>query len=142
MGDKCIIEGMPIRRPSILGSSNPNYKGGGTIPTTGGYLVRYVHGVRVYEHRRVWEEAHGRIPYGAVIHHIDGNPSNNDLANLQMIQTQGEHRTLHRCPPCVLCGKKGHIAGLCDRHYRMTKRWREAILSGKVIRKTRRIVGR
>ena len=33
-------------------------------------------------HRAIWEFHNGQIPRGYVIHHIDGNPLNNDLENL------------------------------------------------------------
>jgi hypothetical protein len=46
-------------------------------------------------HRVVWESAHGPLADGLVVHHIDENPSNNDLSNLQAM-TIGEHRVLHQ----------------------------------------------
>lgn len=42
-----------------------------------------------YEHRRVV-----KCPKGMVVHHIDGNKSNNDISNLR-IMTAGEHTRLH-----------------------------------------------
>lgn len=46
----------------------------------------------VLEHRLVVERRLGRylIP-GEVVHHIDGNPSNNDDANLRLFGSQSEH---------------------------------------------------
>jgi hypothetical protein len=38
---------------------------------------------RQYVHRLVWESHFGPIPPGYIIHHIDGNPTNNDIGNLQ-----------------------------------------------------------
>lgn len=35
-----------------------------------------------YEHRVVYRKAHGSIPFGWEVHHIDGNPSNNFILNL------------------------------------------------------------
>jgi HNH endonuclease len=45
-------------------------------------------------HRKVWEDAHGDIPDGHLIHHIDGDPSNYALENLQML-TYSQHQRLH-----------------------------------------------
>jgi len=36
-------------------------------------------------HRFVWESNNGPIPSGNIIHHIDGNPLNNDISNLAAI---------------------------------------------------------
>jgi uncharacterized CHY-type Zn-finger protein len=41
-------------------------------------------------HRDVWEFYNGEIPKGYHIHHIDGNPSNNEISNLQLIEAS-EH---------------------------------------------------
>lgn len=45
-------------------------------------------------HIEVWKAANGEIPKGCEIHHIDFNPSNNALENLQCL-TVSEHRSLH-----------------------------------------------
>jgi spore maturation protein CgeB len=45
-------------------------------------------------HRAIWEAAHGPIPPDHHIHHIDGNPSNNDLSNLQCM-LKGDHHRMH-----------------------------------------------
>ena len=45
-------------------------------------------------YRKVWEIANGKIPDGLEIHHIDGNHSNNDLANLKLVTIQ-EHLEIH-----------------------------------------------
>jgi hypothetical protein len=47
------------------------------------------------EHRAVWIDNHGSIPDGAVIHHINGDRSDNRIENLEMYETNGEHR--HEC---------------------------------------------
>lgn len=50
----------------------------------------------VPEHRLIWETAHGvELKRSDFIHHIDGNPANNALDNLQRM-TQKEHADLHR----------------------------------------------
>lgn len=48
----------------------------------------------LYQHRVVWEAAHGPIPAGFHVHHIDENPANNSLDNLLLVSA-AEHRRLH-----------------------------------------------
>jgi hypothetical protein len=60
------------------------------------------------EHCIVWETANGPIPAGHVIHHIDEDPRNNDIGNLQLM-TRAAHSKLHnqRHPltkACEVCG--------------------------------------
>src|SRR3990167_9437272 len=60
-------------------------------------------------HRAIWKSVHGDIPKGAFVHHIDGNPLNNNIYNLALMQA-GEHARHHfaeRKPvdaECVRCG--------------------------------------
>jgi len=61
----------------------------------GGYLIDTVEGKIIYEHRKVWEQYHGRkIPTGLRIHHIDGNRLNNSVENLQLVNWQS-HQRIH-----------------------------------------------
>lgn len=39
---------------------------------------------RVLQHRRIWFDANGPIPDGAVVHHINGNKTDNRLENLEL----------------------------------------------------------
>lgn len=48
----------------------------------------------LYQHRVVWEAAHGPIPAGHHVHHIDENPANNAIENLRLVSA-AEHRRLH-----------------------------------------------
>jgi hypothetical protein len=41
-----------------------------------------------YIHRLVWEAFVGEIPKGMTIDHIDGNPNNNNLNNLQLLSSR------------------------------------------------------
>lgn len=86
-------------------------------------------------HVAIWEFYRGEIPEGYVIHHIDFNPANNALSNLQMME-RGEHMKLHNAArqkklfTCTYCGKQFYkydnrndtehnfCSYLCD------KRWR------------------
>src|SRR5579863_330996 len=45
-------------------------------------------------HRDIWQDAHGPIPPGYQIHHIDGNSLNNQLSNLECL-TAREHLAKH-----------------------------------------------
>lgn len=62
-------------------------------------------------HREIWKATHGEIPNGYEIHHVDFNPSNNALENLQCL-TKAEHKNIHmdarRTIPkvCAYCGKE------------------------------------
>lgn len=46
-------------------------------------------------HLAVWRYHNGEIPRGACIHHIDGDRSNNDIGNLQLMPTISSHGKLH-----------------------------------------------
>ena len=65
---------------------------------------------RVAIHRAVWFYQHGEIPNEYKIHHIDENPANNHISNLQML-TNAEHKKIHNqiSNPkeyiCKNCGK-------------------------------------
>lgn len=87
----------------------------GEHKTTGkGYLRFRKHDGRLQmEHRIVWEEHYGKIPEGMQIHHIDGDKTNNDISNLQLL-TPLEHSRIHDgCifknntwyKPCKVCGE-------------------------------------
>jgi len=45
-------------------------------------------------YRKLWEENYGIIPKGFVIHHLDGDHDNDDLANLLMLPAD-IHRRYH-----------------------------------------------
>lgn len=49
---------------------------------------------RILLHRAIWEHYNGEIPKGYDIHHKDGNPSNNDISNLECC-TRKEHFRKH-----------------------------------------------
>ena len=72
-------------------SSAPRLPSGSGYRNPRGYIVLRRNGKRVFEHREVWEQAHGPIPEGGVIHHKDHNPANNSLENLELIDRNGTH---------------------------------------------------
>lgn len=49
-------------------------------------------------HRIVWEFHNGPIPDGFDVHHSDGDKTNNDIANLQLL-SECEHGHLHMSTP-------------------------------------------
>ena len=55
------------------------------------YIQFKKNGKHWYEHRYVWTQAHGEIPKGMVIHHINGNTKDNRLENLACV-TQQENK--------------------------------------------------
>lgn len=63
------------------------------IPNTR-YKTKIINGVRYTAHRLIWEEAHGPIPEGHEIHHVNGDGTDNRLENLVCLSTS-EHRLLH-----------------------------------------------
>ena len=45
-------------------------------------------------HRQIYIDNHGPIPEGYIVHHIDGNPENNDPSNLECVSPK-EHSQRH-----------------------------------------------
>lgn len=79
---------------NIVGEHHPNWTGGRQIQN--GYVFLNVGGGRrVQEHRIIAEQKIGRklLP-SEVVHHIDGDKTNNDPSNL-VVLTRAEHRALH-----------------------------------------------
>jgi len=77
-------------------------------------LRKTVDGKHYYkdEHVYVWELYNGEKPKGYNIHHIDENPSNNDISNLELLSFSG-HKRRHSghilkdgawWKPCGMCG--------------------------------------
>lgn len=82
---------------------------------------------RRYDHQDVAEQSIGRpLQSDEVVHHRDGDTSNNDPSNLQ-VMTRAEHMRLHagtthrwagQWDCCVECGtteRRHHGRGLCER---------------------------
>ena len=68
----------------------------------------------VWEHIRVVERALGKyLPSTAIVHHMDGNPSNNAPKNLVVCPDQAYHKLLHqRAVAFAACGDASALK--CD----------------------------
>lgn len=69
-------------------------------------------------HVALWEHAHGPVPSGCVIHHIDRNPSNNRIENLECVGGK-RHGELHPYTYERLEQAKTHLDAVRDG----TKEW-------------------
>src|SRR6185437_2878135 len=74
-----------ITKISIINSKQRILK-----PSTnfGGYLSINVHSMKKQIHRLIWEHCRGLIPSDVEIDHIDDNPANNSIENLQLLTHQ------------------------------------------------------
>lgn len=72
-------------------------------------------------HRVIWEEYHGKIPAGYIVHHKDGNKTNNSIENLELME-RGKHTSIHNSTGkklCLIdnCKNLANAKGLCPKHY-------------------------
>ena len=80
---------------NIKGNRNPNWNGG-KFTDCRGYVFILVGDNYIMEHRLVVEQHLGRrLNFKEKVHHINGNPSDNRLENLQIV-SQSEHAKIHR----------------------------------------------
>lgn len=65
------------------------------------------------------------------VHHIDGNPRNNDLSNLQRL-CRSCHIKAHRPQQtCSICGQKVKGYGYCNKHYIRFKKFGDPLMGEK-----------
>ena len=74
-------------------------------------------------HRRIYEDSFGCIPDGFHVHHIDGNPSNNNPENLECV-SPSEHADRHPHDEEWLSAQNAHLNKI--RH--LTKEWHSSDL--------------
>ena len=76
------------------GPKSPFWKGGTMRPD--GYLVVCIGQRHILLHRHIMEQHLDRpLDPREVVHHLDGNPLNNDLSNLSLLPSKGAHRSGH-----------------------------------------------
>lgn len=104
---------------------------------TNGYLRKP--DTRTYLHRDIWESVHGPIPSGMVVHHLNENKLDNNIANLEIIFS-GAHTSMHHIgkpkprprADCTVngCERKARGRNLCDLHHQRVKAFtRKGLLS-------------
>ena len=93
----------------------PNFRSGIKRDRTGhlykrvpGHPYGTKYGSYVAVHRLVMEEHLGRyLKPSEVVHHIDGNPANNDISNLQLFANNQEHLSATLAGKCPNWSPKG-----------------------------------
>lgn len=77
----------------------------------------------ILAHRFEMSKAIGRaLAVGEVVHHINGNKTDNRIENLLLLKSQADHRRLHKkrkeeIIKCSICGRPQRCKGLCREHY-------------------------
>lgn len=83
----------------------------------GHWQVKCPDGKFRYEHRVVWEAAHGPIPSNAMIHHKNHDPLDNRLENLEAL-SRSEHMRTHMLHDGSERAKRIGQKGLASRYHR------------------------
>lgn len=65
------------------------------------------------------------------VHHIDGNPQNNDLSNLQRLCRSCHIKVHHPYKTCSICGKRVKGYGYCNKHYIRFKKYGDPLMGAK-----------
>ena len=68
-------------------------------PTTDGYKLVNTSMGYIPEHRFVWQNAHGKLPSGYVVHHINGKKSDNRLENLVALPRNKHNSSMKQSEP-------------------------------------------
>lgn len=92
-GLKGFQKGHPYGKRFVKGDI-PKTKNKGNGYLLGGYKVYRINNKIHFEHHLIWEYYYGEIPSGNIIHHINGDKTDNRIENLEMM-TIVEHVNLH-----------------------------------------------
>lgn len=81
--------------PQFTGENSPCWKGG-TIGKNG-YHYMCIDNKRILKHRYIMEKYLNRLlKKQEIVHHIDGNPLNNEISNLMIFPNQSAHKKYHQ----------------------------------------------
>lgn len=96
--------GAPIRNKNALGHKGPRKRGGPLSLNRDGYFCTIDRtGYPQLVHRACWEVCRGTIPEGHVVHHINGDVTDNRIENLACMLL-GEHTRMHAAERRTRCG--------------------------------------
>lgn len=119
-------------RKTLVGPKSPNWKNGRGIKADGYVYVWHPtrlrengHHDRVQEHRLIMTQHIGReLKRHEIVHHVDGNKTNNVLENLRLCQSVKEHMQFHLkprqeyvCPSCEITFERLPSQVRCKRPY-------------------------
>ena len=95
-GVKMRPRGAPLGNKYREGTAGNRKRGGPLSCSAEGYLCSQSRGGEKYSvHRACWEAYHGRIPSWYVVHHNNGNRTDNRIENLACMLCS-DHTSMHR----------------------------------------------
>jgi len=86
------------------------------------YKKIWADGKTQWAHRVVWKEAHGDIPEGMTVDHINGNKSDNRIENLQLLSRIANQLRSYNGSVAKLSGNRSRPYDANRRVYKTTYR--------------------